>query len=573
MSDRSSAAVDEEPTTRTFYDIAQLLESGDDSEVRVIRVLEQLRSIVPYEACAVFDAQPGREPRLLTSPGPSESDPSELMRVVAALLARLIETHADGVEASTAAQMQHGAEAPAAAGMHIAVPLVSFDQIVGVLFVRRTAGAYDALHVRRLSVVAAKLAAYFSMLQAAALQAERTRQLEEARQSAEAANRVKDEFIAIVSHELRTPLNTILTWADTLRSGTASEIERMRAFNAIERSVRAEAKLVDDLLDLSCIVSATLRLNLRAVEPAKVVRMAVRALRSRAKQKAIRLELALDESVTPLIADPERLRQIVANLVTNAIKFTPSGGRVEVHLERAGLLARIRVIDTGSGISPEALPQLFEAFNHSDGSSSRAHGGLGVGLALVKDLVILHGGTVRAESAGKDAGSTFTVELPLVAATPDTPVGPAVAREEASDGRALFGIRVLLVDDDRDICEFLQFLLEGQGALVTVAASAREALAALERSMPNVLLSDIAMPGASGHDLMRRILAREGAVPPAVALSAYARRQDVRQALASGFQMVLEKPIDPVALVAAVAELAGKPPAPLQGLRLERRQR
>jgi signal transduction histidine kinase/ActR/RegA family two-component response regulator len=545
MTENPLEAVAGESVTRTFYDIAQLLESGEDAELRVIHVLEQLRSIVPYDQCAVLDAQPGREPRLLAAPSPSPDEHAELLDFVSLLHARLVEKHVGG------------AGVPPASGMHLAVPLIGLDEVVGVLFVRGGDGAYDALHVRRLSIVAAKLAAYFSMLRASALEAERTRQVDEARQSAEAANRVKDEFLAIVSHELRTPLNTILAWADTLRSGAADASERLRAFEAIERSVRAEAKLIDDLLDLSCVYSASLRLDLRAVEPAKLIRATVLGLRSRAEQKAIRLELALDESIMPLIADPQRLHQIVGNLVANAIKFTPAGGRVEVHLERSGVLARIRVIDTGLGIRPEALPQLFEPFQHADGSSKRLHGGLGVGLALVRDLVVLHGGNVRAESPGMNQGATFTVELPLAALAPQARAPTPAARD--AKPQALAGIRVLLVDDDRDICEVLQFVLEGQGAMVTVAHSAAEALAAIERSMPNVLLSDIAMPGATGYDLMRKIVDREGdGAPPAAALSAYARRQDLRKARASGYQMLLEKPIDPEALIAAVASLAGK---------------
>jgi signal transduction histidine kinase/ActR/RegA family two-component response regulator len=556
MTENPLEAVDGESVTRAFYDIAQLLESGEDSDLRVLRVLEHLRVLVPYDKCAVLDAQPGREPRLLTSPLPSPDERAALLDFVSVLHARLVEKHVGGPEV------------PPASGMHLAVPLVGLDEVVGVLFVRGADGAYHALHVRRLSIVAAKLAAYFSMLRASALEAERTRQVDEARQSAEAANRVKDEFLAIVSHELRTPLNTILAWADTLRSSAADESERLRAFEAIERSVRAEAKLIDDLLDLACVFSASLRLDLRAVEPATLIRATVLGLRSRAEQKAIRLELSLDESIMPLIADPQRLRQIVANLVANAIKFTPSGGRVEVRLDRSGVLARIRVIDTGLGIRPEALPKLFEPFRHADGSSQRAHGGLGVGLALVRDLVGLHGGNVRAESPGMNQGATFTVELPLAAPAPEAPPRTRAARDVEQD--ALAGIRVLLVDDDRDICEVLQFVLEGQGAVVTVANSAAEALAAIERSMPNVLLSDIAMPGATGYDLMRRIVDLEGdGAPPAAALSAYARKQDLQKARAFGYQMLLEKPIDPDALIAAVASLAAQrsdPEAPARRL-------
>ena len=467
---------------------------------------------------------------------------------------------------------EQGPEAPSAPGLHIAVPLVGLDQVIGVLFVEDSAGnTYAERHVRRLSVVAAKLAAYLSMLRAAALETERMRQLEQARQLAETANRAKDEFLALVSHELRTPLNTILVWADALRSSETAEDERMKAFEAIVRSVRAEVRLIDDLLDLSCVAKATLRLNLHAVEPASLIQAALGALQPRADQKAIRLEAKLDESVSSLIADPQRLSQIVANLVANAIKFTPAGGQVEVRLERAGLLARIQVLDSGSGIRPEMLPNLFERFRISDSSSTRSQGGLGVGLALVKDLVVLHGGQVRAESPGEMRGATFTVDLPLAEAVLRAPA--ARERRRGADRRrphqvsskgpaaqskgTLDGIRVLLVDDDKDIGEVLQFVLESQGAVVAFANSVAEALTAIERSLPNVLLSDIAMPGDTGYDLMRKIVARRGAeAPPAAAISAYAGGRELREALASGFQMLLTKPIEPAALIAAVKELA-----------------
>ena len=426
-------------------------------------------------------------------------------------------------------------------------------------------------------------------MSAAALEAQRARQLEPARKLAEAANRAKDEFLALVSHELRTPLNTILVWADALRSSDIRESERLRAFDAIVRSVRAEVRLIDDLLDLSCIAKASLRLELRALAPAKLIQAALGVMQPRAEQKSIRLEAKLDESVAPLIADPERLRQVVANLIANAIKFTPAGGRVEVRLERAGMLARIQVLDTGSGIHPQVLPSLFERFCTADASSTRAHGGLGLGLALVKDLVELHGGQVRAESPGEMQGATFTVDLPLAepSATSAGAAALPLRRRRHDRGRAphastsrrapedepeLAGVRVLLVDDDKDICEVLQFVLESQGAVVNVAASAAEALAAIERSMPNVLLSDIAMPGATGCDLMRTIVARKGKrTPPAAALSSYARGQELREALACGFQVLLTKPIDPMVLINAVRDLAraravrGSDPAPALG--------
>jgi signal transduction histidine kinase/CheY-like chemotaxis protein len=559
MTETSLGVVGEDSLSGAFYDIAQVLESAENSEARVIRVLTRLRSLVPYEHCAVLEALPGREPRLITPPETPPAARERLLALTTALLERLI------------VENEHAPEALATPGQHIAVPLVGMDEVVGVLFVE--GAAYAEAHVRRLSVVAAKLAAYFSLLGAAVLEAEHTRQLDQARQLAETANRAKDEFLALVSHELRTPLNTILVWADALRSSDTRDSERLRGFEAIVRSVRAEVSLIDDLLDLSCIANATLRLDLRAVEPARLIQAALRVLRPRADQKSIRLEASLDESVTPLIADPQRLSQVVANLVANAIKFTPAGGRVVVRLERAGALARIQVIDSGSGIRPEVLPNLFERFRTADGSSTRVHGGLGVGLALVKDLVELHGGQVRAESPGDMQGATFTVDLPLAESVASLPGatriperrrrpdrrarGPAVPPRVRQGELVLAGVHVLLVDDDKDICEVLQFVLEGQGAVVSVAASAAEALAVLDGTMPNVLLSDIAMPGETGYDLMRKIVAKKGALAPrAAALSAYARGQDLREALASGFQMLLTKPIDPQALINAVRDLA-----------------
>ncbi len=364
-----------------------------------------------------------------------------------------------------------------------------------------------------------------------------------------------------MSHELRTPLNSILIWADALRSNETSAADRSRAFYAIERAVRAQAKLVADLLDLAGVASATLRLDLHTVDPRRVISDAILTLEAHARQKAIRLVVSLDAAVKPFLADPYRLSQVVVSLVGNAIRFTPRGGQVEVRLDRDGLLARIRVTDDGLGISAALLPKLFEPFSQVDSSTTREQGGLGVGLALVKDLVELHGGRVSVESAGAQRGSTFTVLLPLAepddaGAKPQTEPVDAV-RLAGPAPRTLDGIRVLIVDDDRDIGEVLQFVLEAEGALVSVAHSAAEALSLLTDSMPDVLLSDLAMPGGSGYDLMRSIVAREGhKAPPAAALSAYAPGQDLRQALAAGFRMLLEKPIEPGTLIKAVTTLA-----------------
>jgi signal transduction histidine kinase len=424
-----------------FYDIAQLLESAENSETRVVRVLERLRSLVPYDHCAVLEVLPEEPPRLVTAPGTPPAERAELTATLTALLSRLAE------------KPNKAAEDRSKSGVHLAVPLIRMDDWVGVLFVRRLEGVYAERHVRALSVIAAKLAAYFSILHAFAREAERAQELADARQAAEAADRAKDEFLALVSHELRSPLGAILAWTDALRSSDTSQADRTRAVEAIERSVRAQAKLVAELLDLSCVSAAALRLDLRAVDPGSVIRTAVRALQDKAATKAIRLEVAIDESVAPLMADPRRLNQIIAHLVANGIKFTPAGGHVEVRLERAGARARIRVIDSGEGIRPELLSKLFEPFIQVDRSTTRPHTGLGLGLALVKDLVELHGGNVRAESSGLHQGATFTVELPL--AKPAAPAEEGATQSGEPPKRELSGIRVLLVDDDDDIGEVL----------------------------------------------------------------------------------------------------------------------
>lgn len=526
-----------------LYDIAQLLESAEAWEARVARVLTRLGALVPYERCAVLEAVPEREPHFISAFGTPATARAELKATMLALLKPL--------EELPIAQPK--------AGLHLAVPLIGVDKVVGVLLVERDDGVYDGQHVRALSVVAAKLAAYFLVLQALTREQQGSVELSEARLAAEAADRAKDEFLALVSHELRTPLNSILTWADALRSSETSAQDRTRAVETIERAVRGHAKLLADLLDLSCIAATALRLDLSAVELADLIREAISTLAPQAKQKAIELDVKLDESISPLVADPRRLSQVVVNLLTNAIEFTPRGGRVEVRLEQDNALARIRIIDSGPGIRPDALARLFEPFVQADDLTTRAHGGLGVGLALVKDLIQLHGGQVRVDSAGEQMGSMFTVELPLTGAVPGNSQA-ALAAPSRRSNQALAGIRVLLVDDDRDIGEIVQFVLEGQGAIVSVVHSAAEALASLTLSMPHVLLSDLSMPGGSGYDLMRSIVAREGKkAPPAAAISACARGHNLQRALDSGFQLLLDKPLDHPALIAAVGTLAREP--------------
>ena len=536
------------PLSRTLYDMAQVLESAEGADERVLHVIALLQSLLPHDQCALLEVQPGREPRLVVVPEATRDERALLTETLMSLFGQLLEDH----ERAPAA-------APKPAGAHLAVPLVGLDQVIGVLLIRGEEGAYEARHLRTLSVVGAKLAAYFMMLRARADEAERTRQLEEAGATAEAANRAKDEFLALVAHELKAPLTSTLTWVHVMRSQGLGEAERARAVEAIERNLRAQAKLVDDLLDLSCMAAAEVRLDLRAVEPARLIKAAVEGLRPQAAQRSIRLKAALDRSLK-LLVDPDRLDHVVEILVANAIKSTPNGGHVEVHLERAGAHARIQVTDSGRGISPEFLPHLFERFQSEEGSNTPTDGRGALGLAIVKHLVERHGGRVRAESPGTEKGATFTIELPLAGAASGVRARPgAPDAPERGQERALTGIRVLIVDDDAEIRDALKFLLERYGAEVAAAGSAAEALAALERSMPDVLLSDVALPGESGYELMRKVAAREGGrALPAAVLSGFSREQDRERALAAGFRMHLEKPIEPEALIEAVARLAGR---------------
>ncbi len=386
---------------------------------------------------------------------------------------------------------------------------------------------------------------------------------QESRREAEAANRLKDEFIAIVSHELRTPLTSIIGYAIMLRESPSVGPEVADALEVIERNARAEARLVSDLLDLSSITTGKLRLNSQRVELAALVEAAVASARPAAQAKRIRLLTDLAHGPGAVTGDSERLQQVVSNLLSNAIKFTHEGGRIEVKLGYAGPSAEIRVSDTGQGISPDFLPYVFDRFRQGDGSTSRRHGGLGLGLALVRNLAELHGGAVRAESVGEGFGSTFTVELPL-AAEHEEPEGSLGAERGAASGAhpaPLDGVRLLLVDDDDDFRELLRMMLTQRGAAVTPVGSAAEALAELKRSRQDVLVSDVGMPGTDGYELLREVRAlpeeQNGRIP-ALALTGYAADKDRGLATAAGYQMHLAKPVDPAELTAALARLAGR---------------
>jgi PAS domain S-box-containing protein len=389
-----------------------------------------------------------------------------------------------------------------------------------------------------------------------------------ARTEAERANRVKDEFLATLSHELRTPLNAIVGWTQLLKRGLKDPAEVTRGLETIERNARVQAQLISDLLDVSRITSGKLRLETQSLDPCAMVEGALEGILPAAVAKGIQVTRALDPGAGPILGDPNRLQQVVWNLVNNAVKFTPQGGKVHVSLERDGSHIQIAVVDSGRGIKAESLPFIFERFHQADATSKREQGGLGLGLAIAKHLVEMHGGTIRAISEGEDRGAPFEVRLPVSSAP-----APASQRTRAeavhavlradpgwSNPALLEGLRVLVVDDDEDAGELMRRLLAESGAEVSVATTVASALDRLEQTKPNVLVSDIGMPGEDGYTLIREVRSRGFGFQqlPAVALTAYARPEDRRRALLSGFQMHVPKPVDPTELVAAIAALMGR---------------
>jgi signal transduction histidine kinase/CheY-like chemotaxis protein len=386
---------------------------------------------------------------------------------------------------------------------------------------------------------------------------------------AEAANRTKDEFLATMSHELRTPMTAILGWAQLLRSRTLDKADFERALEIVERNAQAQNKLIDDLLDISRIITGKLRLDVRAVDLAGIVGAVVDALRPTAEAKAIRLQALLDPQAGPISGDTDRLQQVIWNLLSNAIKFTPKGGRVVVSLERINSHVEVVVSDSGKGISAEFLPHVFDRFRQADGTSTRRHGGLGLGLSIVRQLVELHGGTVVVESNGDGQGATFIVQLPQMVTRQQPDAAAAPRRHPTAGGNhpsfdcppSLKGLRVLIVDDEPDTRHLLRTVLESCGSEVAMAGSAAEALAAYAQLKPDVLISDIGMPEEDGYELIGKLRAAEaglGVRIPAIALTAYARVEDRVRALNAGFQVHIPKPIEPVELLAVVASLTGR---------------
>jgi signal transduction histidine kinase/ActR/RegA family two-component response regulator len=387
-----------------------------------------------------------------------------------------------------------------------------------------------------------------------------------ARSEAERATRLKDEFVATLSHELRTPLNAIVGWASILRSDRrAASVSQ--GLEVIERNAKAQAQMIEDLLDMSRIVSGKLRIDLQLIDPAAVVKAAAASIRPSADVKGIAIHAAV-EPVGMIYSDAGRLQQIIWNLLTNAIKFTAREGIVRVALVQLEGQAELSVSDTGQGIPPEFLPYVFDRFRQADASTTRRHGGLGLGLSIVKSLVDMHGGSVDARSDGEGQGATFTVRLPLVRAQP--PMGhlystASILKPERSadhDEVTLSGLRVLVVDDEPDARALARRVLEERGADVVTVASAPEALAVVDGDRaPSVVVSDIGMPDEDGYDFIRKLRALPGSAGriPAVALTALARNEDRKRALLAGYQTHISKPVDPAELVAVIARITDRP--------------
>jgi len=388
-----------------------------------------------------------------------------------------------------------------------------------------------------------------------------------ARREAERANRLKDEFLATISHELRNPLNAILGWAHMMRVGNLNKANTERAVETIYRNAKSQTQLVADLLDVSRIISGKLRLDVRTVDLIAIVNAAIDSIRPAAEAKGIVLQTMLDPAAGPIAGDADRLQQIVWNLLTNAVKFTPKGGCIQVNLQRVNSHVEIVVSDSGVGISKEFLPYVFDRFRQADASTTRLHGGLGLGLSIVRQLVDLHGGSVSVHSEGEGKGATFTITLPFVGVISNEKesesVHPTKSEELLSfDGLpSLEGLKVLVVDDEADTRELIGEVLKECGSEVIIRRSAAEALEALEQHKPDILISDLGMPDEDGYSLIEKIRAlplERGGNIPAAALTAYARAEDRMRVLRSGFQFHLPKPVDSAELVTVVASLAGR---------------
>jgi PAS domain S-box-containing protein len=447
----------------------------------------------------------------------------------------------------------------------ISVPLIVNSFVIGALVIGSPRpNAFDKSD--QAQVVRMATQAALAIHNASLFEKER-----KARSEAEAANRAKDQFLATVSHELRTPLTAMLGWTRLLRSGKLDEQGAERALETIERNAKAQAQLIEDILDVSRIITGKLVLDFRFIELIPVIESAIESVRPAAEAKRIRISTMLDSRIGPVQGDPNRLQQVIWNLLSNAIKFTPEEGQVDILLQSVDNHAQISVRDTGKGINPEFLPYVFDRFRQADSSAARMHGGLGLGLSIVRHLVELHGGTVTADSKGEEKGATFTITLPLAISQrmPNTVKEGEQDQTLASRNTSMVGeliprldgLRVLVVDDEPDTLEMLETILKQTGAIVSTSSNAVDALENLIRLRPDVLISDIGMPGEDGYSLIRKVRSlslEQGGRTPAVALTAYARFEDRMRALSSGYQMHISKPPELAELAVVIANLAGR---------------
>lgn len=434
----------------------------------------------------------------------------------------------------------------------LAVPMAVMGRIIGTIEVQSyQQHAYQQQHVTAMSMAA--------NLTAVAIENVRLLKLERtAREAAEESNRLKDEFLATVSHELRTPLTAILGWARLLEDGTLDQAMTQQAVDTIWRNAKAQAQIVDDILDVSRIITGNLYIDLHPIEVAPVVQNAINVVRPTAEAKGIRIETQIENIPAMISGDANRLQQVIWNLLLNAVKFTNNGGRVIVKITQANAAVEIGVTDTGQGISREFMPYVFDRFSQADSTTTRHHGGLGLGLAIARHLVEIHGGTIRAASRGEGQGATFTITLPLLDSKVET-IEPVTDKSLAYATQMLSGVNVLLVDDDSDTLKLMATALTRRQANVTAVSSAGEAIQAIRQQRPDVLVSDIAMPDEDGYGLIEKVRSLDTAETqsiPAVAITAYAKEEDRERALSSGFQIYLAKPIELRELVSVVARAA-----------------
>jgi signal transduction histidine kinase/ActR/RegA family two-component response regulator len=479
---------------------------------------------------------------------------------------------ADPRYAKMGSGMPHG-HLPVRSYLAVSVISRSGEVIGGLFFGHSKTGVFGERAERIVTGMAAQTAVAVDNArlyqQAQRASAERQQLLESersARSAAERSSALKDEFLAILSHELRTPLNAILGWSQMLRLGSTTAEGLEKGLSTIERNARLQTQLIEDLLDMSRILAGKVRLDVQSLQPTSCVEAAIDTVRPSAAAKGVQIVTALDATAGQVLGDPSRLQQVMWNLLSNAIKFTAKGGTVQVALQRAGAHIEITVVDTGAGIEPEFLPHVFDRFRQAEAATTRRHGGLGLGLSIVKHVIELHGGSVRAASPGPGQGATFVVQLPLSS----EPRAAAEQRQQAGypssvpmDFRPLNldGVKVLVVDDEEDARELIQRVLSECGATASTAGGAVEALTKIERERPDVLVSDIGMPELDGYELLRRVRrleAQGGRRIPAIALTAFARPEDRARALRAGFLLHIAKPVEPSELVAGIASALGR---------------